>query len=1224
MANNTIEKMSIELSLEAQNFNKQMSTVNKAIKQSEREFKNAGKGIKDYEKTYVGLDNKIKSTSKQLDLYNTKLKKQKEEYSKLESTVSKQKSKLDELERTVGKGSAEWTKQAQLVQKNSEKLSKLGKDIKDTEGNIDRLGNELKDSQNAFNELENKTKSASERLEEIDKTAELTQREFDTLGQKLEKNGNFFQKLGHEVNQLQSKINTNNAKIKVYEGEITKLGDKLKTNTETHKKLESEIAKTERALQKAKSQYGENSTESQELHSKLMQLKDSYNSVEAEIEECENSLKNYKVTLNQTENEVDNLSSELKRLPFDRVGEQVQEIGTKTKKVGKAITTGVTVPLLGIGTAGVLAFKEVDDGMDNIITATGATGDKAKELEVIYKRLAGNINADFTDVGSALGEVNTRFAFTGKELEKCTRRFLEFSIINKIDTTQAVQLVSRAMGDAGIKAEDYADILDKLTSAAQASGISIDKLTELLTKYGAPMRALGFETKEAIAIFSQWELAGVNTEIAFSGMKAAIGKWGKEGKNARKEFKKTLEEIEKAPNIAKATSKAIEIFGQKAGPDLADAIQGGRFEYSKFLEILEGSKGVVTNTFNEVEDGVDKAAISSKNFKIATAELGEEIMVTLTPILEYLTNIVREVGEWFSSLDADTKQNIITFGLLAIAIGPVIIGIGQFIFFGGTLIKSLGGITTKLLGTTGATTGLSSAMTFLTGPVGIALAVGLFVTLATVVGDSSNSIGWLQEKFGGLGYIIGAVCEFISGAVQLTFGNLIITIMGVCDIIAALLDGPGGQTVGDAWDRMNAKLTLNTEEAMMKITTTTSRGLSQLSAMTEEQVTQLITTADTLSTQIPVIMEGNYAEASNKIALQLIKMDSNQFTTLQGMNDTTKAMFQGINSEMTVNEMSNQVEWNIKQMAQAGKLDLNKLKSDTESAMTKFKSTLTNKTNEAKNSADKNTKQLANNVDTNLKQASNNANINANQLANNIDKNIREAAQNADKNTKNLGSNIDRNTKNAGTQSNGNMRELAKGIDDNTKNMAQKGNENTKKLAEVVDDNTNQMKNDATSNTRTMKNNVTSATYQMANSAINDWRRIRNEFSRNITGRINVTRTTTNVARAVGDVDTYSMPRVDTSQYQTRGSYFNSNSRASVSVKDSIVNVDLRSIEKMIKQQEEAKGDSITIQLNFDKVEIKNSDDYKVFAKKTVEYINKELQKLKNKNRKAKGGIIHA
>ena len=50
------------------------------------------------------------------------------------------------------------------------------------------------------------------------------------------------------------------------------------------------------------------------------------------------------------------------------------------------------------------------------------------------------------------------------------------------------------MGDAG-SANDYSS----MARASQVSGISIDKLN--VTKYGAPMRSLGFEMKESISLF---------------------------------------------------------------------------------------------------------------------------------------------------------------------------------------------------------------------------------------------------------------------------------------------------------------------------------------------------------------------------------------------------------------------------------------------------------------------------------------------------------------------------------------------------------------------------------------------------------------------------------------------------------------------------------------------------------------------------------------------------
>lgn len=286
------------------------------------------------------------------------------------------------------------------------------------------------------------------------------------------------------------------------------------------------------------------------------------------------------------------------------------------------VAEGIKKAISGLKTLAdeaVEAYKEFDSGEDTVIKATGATGNAAEELGENYKNVTKQVLGSFEDLGGGLGEINTRFGFTGEKLENATVKFQKFADITGGDIVESVRLVSRAMEDGGIETEDYGEVLDLLAKAAQASGVQVDSLTENVAKYGAPMRALGFDTKESIALFAQWEKTGVNTEIAFSGMKKAISNWSAEGKDAREEFGKTLKEIEETPDIAEATTKAIEIFGAKAGPDLADAIKGGRFEYEDFLELLEDSQGTVEETYEETQDGYDKVQLAIQN---ARSELG--------------------------------------------------------------------------------------------------------------------------------------------------------------------------------------------------------------------------------------------------------------------------------------------------------------------------------------------------------------------------------------------------------------------------------------------------------------------------------------------------------------------------------------------------------------------------------------------------------------------------
>lgn len=418
---------------------------------------------------------------------------------------------------------------------------------------------------------------------------------------------------------------------------------------------------------------------------------------------------------------------------FGDVSSKAEGISKVTGAVGSALTKYVTVPLTVVGTAAVSAFNEVDDGMDVVIEKTGATGKTAEELEAVYRSVGKTVPASFDDIGSAVGEVNTRFGFTNEELETASTKFLEFSKITGVDTTEGVRLVSRAMNDAGIDASEYSTVLDELSKASQASGIDVSTLTENLSKYGASMRNLGFDTEESIALFSTWESAGVNTEIAFSGMKKAISNWSKEGKNANEEFGKTLESIQSAPDITTATQEAIETFGQKAGPDLADAIYNGRFNYEEFMQIIGDSQGTLDDTYNEMLDGGDRIKTAWNNIKIAGADLGESILNVVAPAIERIASAVETAGQWFSSLSPQMQQFIVILGMIAAAAGPVILG------FSGILKKiaefsgyfKAGGILE----------GIGPKLLALSGPIAIVIA-SIAAVSAILIGAWKNS-----EKF---------------------------------------------------------------------------------------------------------------------------------------------------------------------------------------------------------------------------------------------------------------------------------------------------------------------------------------------------------------------------------------------------------------------------------------------------------------------------------------------
>jgi TP901 family phage tail tape measure protein len=499
------------------------------------------------------------------------------------------------------------------------------------------------------------------------------------------------------VDSLTKKIEAQSKIVEQEQAKLDALKDELKRYEETVQKGETIIADLTEKHKKAAEQYGETSDEAKKYAKELRNAQAAQERNTKKVDELRTAIINQDTVLKNSQHQVEVYKNDL-----DELGKEEKEVGDEAQKttdgglsafgvaLGNLAANAITAVIDKLGelaTAAINAFESFDDGRDNLIKATGAVGDAADEITSAYSKTAKSVRGDLGDIGSAVGEVNTRFGFTGDKLSSVTEDFVKFADITGTDATQAVRLVARAMGDAGIDAEDYSEVLDQLAIAAQASGISVDKLTENLTKYGAPMRALGFDTAESIALFSSWEKAGVNTEIAFSGMRKAISNWSKDGKDAREEFKKTLDEIAATPDIATATTKAIEAFGAKAGPDLADAIKGGRFEYSEMLKVLENSSGTVENTYEETQSGIDKIQLAIQRLSVTFGEAAGKLIDEYAPKIEHIISLFTDLINGTDGAVTRLADSI--SGLLLDALDDVGDALPKIFEFGSKVVEQL-------------------------------------------------------------------------------------------------------------------------------------------------------------------------------------------------------------------------------------------------------------------------------------------------------------------------------------------------------------------------------------------------------------------------------------------------------------------------------------------------------------------------------------------------------
>ncbi len=520
------------------------------------------------------------------------------------------------------------------------------------------------------------------------------------------------------MSEFRSELKLNSTQMK----NAGESADLLKKRQEILKKeLEAAKDKTEalsKKLEAAERIFGENSEEAKKLQTQLNNAKNAEEAIQGEIEDTNKKLKNQKDA-------------------FDQVSEKAEKAGEKLTNVGKKMSV-VSAGIAAVGGASIAAFNEVDEGADNVIKATGATGEMAAELEDSYKKVASSVVGDFGDIGSALGEVNTRFGFTGDKLEGATTKFLKFSEVTGMDATSAVQAVSRAIESAGLKSSDYESILDSLTAVGQATGVSVDTLAQSLTDNGAAMREMGFNTNDSIAMLAQFEKAGIDANTVTRGMRTAIVKWGKDGKDAETEFAKLVKGIQDGSVSA---GEAYEVFGSRAGVELVDAIESGRFSYESMVSVVKNSKGTLDATFDGTVDGGYEMELAMQNAKVALGEVGNTLSTSLTPIVNTFTEKLKSFSSWWSGLDSKTQTTIITIAGIVAAIGPVLLIMGSVASAISKISNAMKIMKTAMTAAKVAMGGLN--LTFLASP--ITWIIAAIVALIAIFVVLWNKCDWFRE-----------------------------------------------------------------------------------------------------------------------------------------------------------------------------------------------------------------------------------------------------------------------------------------------------------------------------------------------------------------------------------------------------------------------------------------------------------------------------------------------
>lgn len=373
-------------------------------------------------------------------------------------------------------------------------------------------------------------------------------------------------------------------------------------------------------------------------------------------------------------------------------GAKIEEYGGKASKVGETLTKNVTTPMAAAAAAGVAAFSAVDEGVDTIVTATGASGEALDGLVASYETIATSIPEELGDVASAVGEVNTRFHTTGEELEGQTTLFLQFAKITGGDVVSSVDSADKVLKTFGKTSDDASGLLGMVAKAAQDTGINAQGLLDDVLANSATFKELNFSLEESVNFMALLDENGVESSTALAGLKKAVVNLTDAGMSESEALQTVIDKIKNAGSETEALTIAQETFGTKGAAEMATAIREGRLSLDDLSASMADYSTVVTDTYNNTMDGVDGATTAANAAKIAMSTLGETISDMLAPIFQHLTQLLIDAKARFDTLDDGQKQAIVTIGLIVAAIGPALVIIGKVITAVGTITTGVGSL----------------------------------------------------------------------------------------------------------------------------------------------------------------------------------------------------------------------------------------------------------------------------------------------------------------------------------------------------------------------------------------------------------------------------------------------------------------------------------------------------------------------------------------------------
>ncbi|MGF2052840.1 phage tail tape measure protein [Enterococcus casseliflavus] len=449
---------------------------------------------------------------------------------------------------------------------------------------------------------------------------------------------------------------------------------------------------------------------------------------------------------------------------FSAAMDQVKEFQDNTKSTmstvggimtstGKTMTKAVTLPILGMTTAAVKVGGDFEEQMSRVKAISGATGDAFEELR--NQAIDLGAKTAFSAKESADGMENLASAgFDAQEIMAAMPGLLDLAAVSGGDVALASENAATALRGFGLEADQSGHIADVFARAAADTNAEVADMGEAM-KYIAPVaNAMGLSIEETAAAIGIMSDAGVKGSQAGTTLRGALSRIAKPTKAMRE----TMDELgvsfyDSEGNMISLQDQIsllsdsfngltqeqknqalVTLYGQESLSGMMALIDKGPDSLGALTESLEQSDGAADEMARTMQDNMNSSIEQMLGAFESAAIVIQDI---LSPAIASIADSIGSLVEKFVSAPRWVQTTIVSLGLLAAAVGPILFGVGK-------LMKLFQTMKVGILALRAGFTALNTAVTVVGGGV-----KALFAVLA------ANPIILI------IGAIVAAVAAFI-------------------------------------------------------------------------------------------------------------------------------------------------------------------------------------------------------------------------------------------------------------------------------------------------------------------------------------------------------------------------------------------------------------------------------------------------------------------------------